>query len=146
MNKARSFEDKFKYLTNKKISLEPNWLQGFIDGEGSFQIDIQKRTFKNKTYNLINPTLQIKQNNHDVALLSAIKEFFSAGYLKPKYNIFDLPTVLNLNRTISSYWLSQSNKIIQFIDKFPLYTTKRLDYFDWKEIVNLKKNKIHSSL
>lgn len=50
-------------------------MQGFIDGEGSFQCEIGF-TEKIKLYPYVNFSLQIKQNNHDVAILQAIKNFF----------------------------------------------------------------------
>jgi hypothetical protein len=37
MNNNRPFEDKFNYCWSKAINLHPNWVQGFIDAEGSFQ-------------------------------------------------------------------------------------------------------------
>lgn len=148
MNKARSIEDKFNFCNNSNIILESNWVQGFIDGEGSFQCDLQYRTTKTNSYYLINTSLQIKQNNHEVAVLDAIKSFFqnqygATGFLKPAYNTKDLNTILNLNRNATTYWITQSNIIIDFIESYPLYTRKILDYLDWKQIVNLKSNKAH---
>ena len=81
MNKARSFKDKFDFCWNKNIILTSEWIQGFIDGESSFQseISINKR---NNLKVLINFSLQIKQNSHDVAVLNAIKEFFDSRLFK----------------------------------------------------------------
>lgn len=42
MNRARSFEDKFNYCWNNCLDVLPEWVQGFIDGEGSFQCEIIK--------------------------------------------------------------------------------------------------------
>jgi len=47
---------------------------------------------------VINFSLQIKQNNHDVTILYAIKNFFNCGYLKPKYNIKNLEATKNAVR------------------------------------------------
>lgn len=57
----------------------PWYITGIIDGEGSFQCEI---SFPNKTklYPSINFSLQVKQSNHDVAVLYAIKKFFQFGY------------------------------------------------------------------
>ena len=33
--------------------------------------------------------------------------------------------------------------ICNFIDLYPLYTIKRLDYLDWKQLINLKKVNAH---
>jgi hypothetical protein len=41
MNKERSFNDKYDFCLFNKVNLDPSWLQGFIDGEGSFQCEIR---------------------------------------------------------------------------------------------------------
>jgi len=54
----------------------------------------------NRQYPFINFSLQIKQSNHDVAVLNKIKENFDSGYLKPKYDINNLKTSNDENSLI----------------------------------------------
>jgi LAGLIDADG endonuclease len=145
MNKARSFKDKFYYCWNKDIILKAEWIQGFIDGEGSFQSEINLPKRNNSNYG-VNFSLQIKQNNHDVAILNAIKNFFHCGYLKPKYEIKNLYATENCLRNATTLWIRKSDIICNFFDKYPLYTVKRLDYLDWKHLINLKLKKAHLSI
>jgi len=98
MNKARSFEDKYNFCISNKVNLDPCWLQGFIDGEGSFQCEIGLDKRRNSSKSVINFSLQIKQNSHDVAVLNAIKEYFNSGYLKPKYNTENLEVTMTSSR------------------------------------------------
>jgi len=142
MNKGRSFEEKFHYCWSKPIILEPNWIQGFIDGEASFQCDIIKPQI-NRVNSTINFSLQIKQNNHDVAVLSAIRNFFRNGYLKPKYDIKSIEVINNLPRKSTILWIRNYEVVCQFLDKYPLYTKKWLDYLDWKSLIELKLQKAH---
>jgi hypothetical protein len=74
--------------------------------------------------------LEIKQNNHDVAVLSAIKNFFNAGYLKPKYNIKNLNSSINTKRKTTTLCIRNTQKVIDLLDQYPLYTMKNLDYLD----------------
>jgi hypothetical protein len=142
MNKARSFKDKFNFCWCNDIILKSEWIQGFIDGEGSYQSEISFG--KNNNLNvLINFSLQIKQNSHDVAVLNAIKEFFGYGYLKPKYNIRSLDDSVNCLRNTTTLWIRNTEIICNFFDKYPLYTIKKLDYLDWKHLINLKSKKAH---
>ena len=143
MNNNRSFEDKYNFCLFKNINLHPCWIQGFIDGEGSFQCEITLDKRRNSSKNLINFSLQIKQNNYDAAVLNAIKEYFKSGYLKPKYNIKDIEETKTLYRKTTVYWNRNYKIISQFIDQYPLYTLKQLDYLDWKRLINLKENKAH---
>lgn len=142
MNKARSWKDKFHYCWNNEIVLKPNWIQGFIDGEGSFQCEMGFPKRKNSRVN-INFSLQIKQSSHDVAILYAIRNFFQCGFLKPKVNIRDIKAVLDSPHKTMAFWIRNYELICKFFDQFSLYTIKRFDYYDWKKLICLKKEKAH---
>lgn len=143
MNKVRSFKEKFDFCWDHDILLTPNWVEGFIDGEGSFQCEIN---FSKIRFNpQVNFILQIQQSNHDVAILHAIKEYFQSGYLKPKYDVRNFEDALNKSRKVTALWIRDYELICNFIDLYPLYTQKRLDYLDWKQLISLKKENMHLS-
>ena len=142
MNKNRSIQDKFNYCWSKPINLYSNWVQGFIDGEGSFQCEFHISKSKKKNI-IVNFSLQINQNNHDIAVLDGIKKFFRAGYFKPKYDIKDINYCINSRRKTTAIWIRDTGIICKFLDKYPLYTMKNLDYFDWKRLINLKAQSAH---
>lgn len=145
MNSKRAFEDKFNYLRNSILNnfkLNPYWLQAFIDGEGTFYNYIPEQKGK---YQICDSSLEIGQNNHDILVLYAIKQFFNVGYLKPKYDITDISECkksLSVNRFI----LRDTEKIIKFIENYPLFTRKHLDYLYWKKIVELKNAGAHKTV
>lgn len=144
MNSLRSFEDKYNYLSaahNNSFNINPYWLQGFIDGEGTFYNYIPERGGK---YQICDSSLEIAQNNHDVLVLLAIKNFFNGGYLKPKYDVFNF-NECKISRSVNRFIFRDTDKIINFIDKYPLLTRKQLDYLDWKQIVNLKNEGAHKT-
>ena len=89
--------------------------------------------------------VELGQNNHDVLLLLAIKNFFNAGYLKPKYDVNDI-SKCKTSRSVNRFILRDTSKIIEFMDNFPLLTRKQLDYLDWKKIVELKNVKAHNTI
>lgn len=92
---------------------------------------------RGKPYIALTPTLEIAQSNHDVLILNAIVQFFGCGYLKPKYDIYDVDAVKS-SRIVSRYVVNQHSVITAFFDKYPLYTRKYLDYLDWKKLITLK--------
>lgn len=192
MNKNRSFalalgasshgEDKYLFSYNnwikeKENKLEPNWIQGFIMGEGCFYTYLSKpsdlRVSKNKSsiekiledskvisygedgfsYEniLCNSSLEIGQNNHDIFLLVKLQEFFEAGYLKPKYEFNNKEEILSvLHSTVRAnklyrFILRDKNKIIKFIEDFPMLNSKQLDYSDWKKITIYKSENKHKT-
>lgn len=133
----------FRLGSNSKYSVFTPWyVTGICDGEGSFQSEISINKNNNLKV-LINFSLQIKQNSHDVAVLNAIKKFFAYGYLKPKYNIRNIDDSENSLRKTTALWIRNTEIICKFFDKYPLYTIKKLDYLDWKRLINLKSKNAH---
>src|SRR5271154_957993 len=89
----------------------------------------KKKKSRGIVYQGCDSSLEIAQNSHDVAVLLAIKNFFNAGYVKPKYDFFNLSECLN-SRTINRYILRNTKLIIDFVDEYPMLTRKHLDYLD----------------
>ena len=144
MNKNRLYEERWNYLNKLTFDLKPEWVQAFIDGEGTFQCIISDVNNKEKNYVSVNPTLEISQSSHDVEVLNGIKNFFGLGYLKPKYNIKSLDESKK-SRSVNRLIINQYENIISFLDKYPMLTRKYLDYLDWKKIIELKYNNTHKT-
>lgn len=145
MNSKRAFEDKFNYLKDTildNFKINPYWLQAFIDGEGCFYNYIPEQKGK---YQICDSSLEIGQNSHDTLVLYAIKQYFNGGYLKPKYDITDLSECEN-SLSVNRFILRDTEKIIQFIENYPLFTRKHLDFLDFKNIVELKKAGAHKTV
>jgi LAGLIDADG endonuclease len=137
MNKKRSYEERWNYLDNLTFDLKPEWIQVFVDGEGTFQCRIADTIKEGKSYVSVNPTLEIAQSSHDVGVLNAIKDFFNLGYLKPKYDIKSLDQSKK-SRSVSRLIINQSKVIVDFFNKYPMLTRKHLDFLDWKKLIELK--------
>jgi hypothetical protein len=121
-------------------------VQGFLDGEATFYIHLSSLSSVNKEQenlreargakeglilrNVCNHSLEVAQNSHDISILLALKQFFEAGYIKPKYNVNDLEECLN-SRSVNRYiFRSPIDKLVKFFNVFPLKTRKRLDFED----------------
>lgn len=144
MNTGRSFEDKFRHCWAKcPIILQPEWIIGFIDG--CFFNKLSRRQKSGYSYIETESSLRISQNIHDVAVLLAIKNYFSgSGYLDPKLEDYsDLDAVRGLSRGNVEYYNSKTSSFIPFLDKFTLLTRKQLDYLDFKKFLALKEAKAY---
>lgn len=142
MNKGRSFDSRWSRFNNIIPEIQPMWLQAFIDAEGSFQFNMSQTVNRKKPCRVANPTLEIGQNSHDVLVLAAIKRYFGLGCIKPSYDITSLEQAKK-SRSLSRYVLTNSTKVIELVDRYPMFTRKKLDYEDWKELVWLKSIKAH---
>lgn len=109
-----------------------SWLSGFIEADGSFQV----RTSLNSKYTRLACSLEITQartakNGDDMfPILKNIADLFNVNVnpirddrKNPQYRI----------RTST---IKNNAAVVQYLDKFKLYSSKRLDYQDWRNIFN----------
>lgn len=89
--------------------------------------------------------IQIGQSTHDILLLNAIKNTLSAGHITPA-NIAKDPSNLVAAKSATKAALYRNKDIETFIpifDKYPLLTSKRFDYQNFKEFIDLIEKKIY---
>lgn len=103
-----------------KISLDNAWLSGFIEAGGYFRIAISENRPKlifEITFNQIEPLKEIAEQ---LSLKNNIR------LDKGDYILYT-----------SDYYAR--NKLIKYIEQFPLYTKKRISYLNWKKAHELEK-------
>jgi len=139
-NKGVSYQVNTGYYANftsltapKNQSLNPNFITGFIDGEGCFHITIAKKTGYRTGYS-VNLSFSIGLHSKDVDLLRSIQEYFGGI------------GILSVSGS-TVYWRVFSVKelkvIIDHLNEYPLLTKKYLDFILFKEAFRLFVNKIH---
>lgn len=125
------------YSTNNNTSkyLNPWWVTGFVDAEGSFAMSI----FKSKTAAIgwtIEPCFIITLHVRDLELLNLIKNFFSAGSV----------SIVGKDARFRVRSRSELNVIIAHFNKYPLQTTKALNFSYFCEILNLINKRVHTNI
>ena len=154
MNKNRLFEDKYNYCNSSlglmqnnsngekcastTFNLPAHWVQTFLTGESVFYTYFSYKKSRGKIYQGCDSSLELGQNNHDIAVLISLQKFFEGGYIKPKYNYTDIHECKK-SRSVNRFILRNTDKIIEFVDNYPMLTRKQLDYLDWKKVIELKK-------
>ena len=121
-------------IINTENIKDPNWISGFVTGDGNFDIRISPSN--NKIGYRIQLRFRISQHDRDLKLLELIKKYLNTGSI---YKYPDKPAISLVIFNNSDI----INKIIPFFDKNPLLATKLLDYKDWCEVANLIKNGLH---
>nr|UYL26262.1 LAGLIDADG endonuclease [Cordyceps militaris] len=138
----RNHSDNIEKLSLKKsdISLD-SWLAGFIDSDGSFSIQHTINGEKRK----ISCKLRLEQRMLDpitkcsyVNVLKDISNFLNCNLRTRKQN-----STGNEYFTLTASSRSSLSIIINYFDTFPLFTSKYLDYLDWKKAVELILNNKH---
>ena len=157
MNKNRLFQDKYNYCNsslglfkssngeiNTTFNLPAHWVQTFLNGESVFYTYFSNKKSRGKIYQGCDSSLELGQNNHDIAVLISLKKFFGGGYIKPKYDYTNIQECEN-SRSVNRFIIRNTDIIIQFVEDYPMLTRKHLDYLDWKKIIELKKAGIHKT-
>lgn len=110
-----------------KIPLNPNWITGFTDGEGTFIISIIKS--KDRTLDWkVTPIFAIEVHGKDMDLLKKIRSFFGVGN-----------NIISKRDGHAIYSVKSAKDIYSFIiphfTKYPLLTQKQADFVIFKYIV-----------
>ena len=118
------------------LSLNPWFITGFTDGDGSFSVSIAKK--KSGLGWKIQPTFTVGLDSKDLDLLVQIKAYFKVG------------KIYTSGRGIVYYTVGSTKDIIKYIlphfDKYNLATLKLKDYLVFKNIVLLMEKGEHKSL
>lgn len=114
--------------------LNPNWIVGFIDGEGCFHVSVSKNKSMKLGYQ-VSLEFSITQHIRDKELMNKLVDFFGCGYvindtpMKLQYRIRDRKDL--------------SERLFPFLDQNSLLTIKSLDYLDFKRVHSMLENKLH---
>ena len=121
-------------MKNNTTIFHPAWVTGFIDGEGTFFVDL----LKNKTMALgIQVQLQfsITQHIRDADLMRSLVDFFGAGIV-----VSDGPTKVQYRiRRFADF----EQSLFPLLDEYPLMTQKRLDAEAFRKVHALMKDGRH---
>lgn len=127
-------KDKWKVILgrNKKIDLNPNYVTGFVDAEGTFSLSVVKQTNW-----IVYTVFRIHLHSKDAAILYKIQSFFG-GIGSVNINTKDQSASFNVKKLEDLV-----NVIIPHFIKYPLRTNKLVDFNIWRECVELKSKKEH---
>lgn len=133
-----------KLPLNKDNLQDSSWFSGFVDGKGSFHIRIKKKEIKEQGNFFkkiwVTCRLRIEQKMFDPITNNSYESIF-----KEIATFLALPLKINKNQ----YFLitatnKESLKIVKdYLNSYPMFSSKYLDYKDWEIVVNLILSQIH---
>lgn len=141
MNRKRT---DFNLPNNHKVKITPNWLLGFIEGDGSFNVAL-------KGFAL---SFSLSQSSVDFILLENISYYLNdlakskdIKYSNKYINVYKGRDPLGKSRGDCQLTITSSeflrDILIPFFDNMTFYSKKYKDYKDWKAILNLKDLGLH---
>lgn len=152
LHRAISWFNDYKGTNIKPLGLDLSpidsnaWLAGFSDGDGNFSITLTDRKKKGETTSKRVQgffRIELRQNYHRGAsveqggtsyfnILSVIARYLNVHLYsrtrEQKDKIFYAFMVISHN-------LESHLKVIEYFDRYPLYSSKYLAYKDWKYVV-----------
>lgn len=131
LNRPQNFST--SYTPTQQSTINPWFLTGFTDAEGSFMISITQNDKSKLKWRVI-PSFALHIHKKDISLLNQIQKFLGVGNVRKNSNTTVLFRVDNLK---------EIQVIIDHFDRFPLLSVKASDYILFKECYNLIMQKQH---
>jgi LAGLIDADG DNA endonuclease family protein len=122
------------------------WLAGFTDGDGNFSINLvdrkKKGTITTKKVQVFF-RIELRQNNHRYCSVEQVStSYFNilstiARYLE--VNLYsrskEQKDKIFYSYMVVSHSIQSHTKVIEYFDRYPLYSSKYLAYKDWRHVV-----------
>ena len=124
-----------RQVINTQNIPDPNWIAGFVTGEGCFDVKITQQS-TNKIGYRVQLRFRISQHKRDIKLMEYLIKYLGSGkiYKYPGKSAVVL-TILNFSDI--------TNIIIPFFEQNPLLGIKLFDYLDWCKIAKLMNEGSH---
>ena len=123
------------FSTSTFTHIHPRALSGLIDGEGSFCVIVDKQKTRKLGWR-VELKFHLGLHIKDLNILYTLQESLGgigAIYLKQKRDLADFTIFSN----------KDLNKLILFLEKYPIITKKAADYILFKQVLELVNNKDH---
>lgn len=122
-------------VTDQRV-LDPDWLAGFVSGEGCFFVHVRK-SVTHKTGYQVQLRFQITQHIRDEQLIRSIMDYFNCGNVHTKkedanFIVEKISCILNI--------------IIPFFNKYTILGIKAFDLEDFKRVAELILSGAHLNL
>ena len=132
-------------IIKKEIDISPidsnSWLSGFIEADGHFYVNLNKKASSLSCKFYLNQSSKNHLGLDKIEIMKNISQF-----LNVKIAIRGNKKYLNYKEySITTNSVNNNLILINYLDKYPLFSSKHLNYIDFKTIVNIIINKEHKT-
>lgn len=120
-------------LIENMVVPHPEWVAGFVSGEGSFSIHVGSQP-EDKSVSL---SFRVSQHSKDEQLLKSFVDYFGCGNFN--YHNKEKKAVIFVVRK----FVDINSKIIPFFEKYKVLGVKNKDFLDWIEAAKVIESKNH---
>jgi hypothetical protein len=119
---------------NQQESLSPEWVVGFVDGEGCFFVGVNRQPTMKVGWQVL-PEFRVVQHARDVAVLAQLREFFGCGQVTVNHGDRKELRIRGLKEL--------SERVVPFFQAHPLRTVKRTSFDRFAEVIALMQRGEH---
>jgi hypothetical protein len=116
------------------MKIEPQWIVGFVDGEGCFHIGINENADMKAGYQVL-PEFTVVQHERDVQILHALKDYFGCGVVRSNHGDRMAYRVRGKEHLLE--------RIIPFFERHELKSKKRVDFQKFRRVVRMMSEDRH---
>ena len=116
------------------MKLEPQWIVGFVDGEGCFHVSLNAHSGMTAGWQVL-PEFTVVQHQRDVQILHALKAYFGCGVVRHNHGDRMAYRVRKLEHLLTV--------IVPFFTAHPLKTKKNVDFLKFRRILGLMEEGKH---
>ncbi len=116
------------------MELEPQWIVGFVDGEGCFHVAINAQPEMKLGYQVL-PEFTVVQQESDAQVLYALKAYFGCGVVRRNHGDRMAFRVRALEHL--------AERVVPFFEKHHLRTRKRVEFLKFRRVILLMQRGEH---
>ena len=115
------------------MDLTPDWIVGFVDGEGCFYVGFYEHPEMTTGYQVL-PEFRVVQHLRDIKVLYGFKKFFGFGVVRKnhedryEYRVRDIEHL---------------SKVVRFFERHPLKTSKNINFKRFARIIHMMEQGKH---
>lgn len=117
------------------MELSPDWVVGFVDGEGCFYVGFNKHPEMTAGYQVL-PEFRVVQHKRDIKVLFSLKKFFKCGVIRQNHDDRYELRIRKIEHLI---------QIVNFFQKHPLKTSKNVQFKKFAKIIRKMEKGEHLS-
>ena len=116
------------------MKLDPEWITGFVDGEGCFHVAVNRQATMKTGYQVL-PEFTVVQHERDAQVLHALKAHFGCGVVRTNHDDRMAYRVRSAEHLLE--------RIVPFFVKYPLKTRKRVDFEKFRDVLAMMREGVH---
>ncbi len=116
------------------MQLDPQWITGFVDGEGCFHVSVNPHKEMSVGFQVL-PEFTVVQHERDVQVLHGLKAYFDCGVVRRNHGDRMAYRVRSQDHLLT--------RIIPFFMQHSLKTRKRVDFLKFRDVMLLMEKGAH---